>query len=152
MLVASRPRVRVGGAMPLSEHEQRLLEQMERALYAEDSKFVQTFRGSDSRRRRRRQLGIGVIGFVLGLGLLFVGVAVAGFFWVGVVGFVVMLASAMYVVHASRRDSTPLEVIAGGLDPNPGPRPRAPKQKKARRAGLMARVEERWRRRGTGNG
>ncbi|HZF87360.1 DUF3040 domain-containing protein, partial [Streptomyces sp.] len=25
--------------MPLSEHEQRMLEQMERALYAEDPKF-----------------------------------------------------------------------------------------------------------------
>src|SRR6478735_7352001 len=105
------PTVRSGGAMPLSEHEQRLLEQMERALYAEDSKFVQTFRGSDSRRRRRRQLGVAVVGFVVGLGLLFVGVAVSGFFWVGPVGFLVMLASAMYVVYGSRRETTPLEVI-----------------------------------------
>ena len=140
--------------MPLSEHEQKLLEQMERALYAEDSKFVQTFRGSDSRRRRRRQLGVAVIGFVLGLGLLFVGVAASGFLWVGVIGFVVMLASAMYVVRATRRESTPLEVITGGLDPNPTPAgqrgQRAQRPKKSRRAGMMARVEERWRRRGTG--
>jgi hypothetical protein len=141
--------------MPLSEHEQRLLEQMERALYAEDSKFVQTFRGSDSRRKRRRQLGLAVVGFVVGLGLLFVGVAVPGFLWVGPVGFLVMLGSALYLLYASRRETTPLEVISGGLDPNAGstpaaPRPRASKQ--SRRAGLMARVEERWRRRGTSGG
>ena len=140
--------------MPLSEHEQRLLEQMERALYAEDSKFVQTFRGSDSRRRRRRQLGLAVVGFVVGLGLLFVGVAVSGFFWVGPVGFLVMLGSAMYVVYGSRRETTPLTVVTEGYDPSapPAPRARGKRPKASRRAGFMARVEERWRRRDNGNG
>jgi len=32
--------------MPLSEHEQRLLEQMEKALYAEDPKFATSLRGA----------------------------------------------------------------------------------------------------------
>ena len=32
--------------MPLSEHEQRLLEQMERQLYADDPKLASTLRGS----------------------------------------------------------------------------------------------------------
>lgn len=148
--------------MPLSEHEQRLLEQMERALYAEDSKFVQTFRGSDNRRRRRRQVGIAVVGFVVGLGLLFVGVAVPGFLWIGPVGFVVMLGSAMYVLYSSRRETTPLEVISGGLDPNPNPGGRSgagrsasggrPRARRNRRASFMAKVEERWRRRGDDRG
>src|SRR6478752_6449365 len=141
--------------MPLSEHEQRLLEQMERALYAEDSKFVQTFRGSDSRRRRRRQLGVAVVGFVVGLGLLFVGVAVSGFFWVGPVGFLVMLGSAMYVVYGTRKETTPLTVVTEGFDPTAPPAPRAARgarggRKQSRRAGFMARMEERWRRRGIG--
>ena len=35
--------------MPLSEHEQRLLEQMERALYAEDPKFASSLRSSGAR-------------------------------------------------------------------------------------------------------
>ena len=138
--------------MPLSEHEQRLLEQMERALYAEDSKFVQTFRGSDSKRRRRRQFGLAVVGFVVGLGLLFVGVAVSGFFWVGPVGFLVMLGAVMYLLFATRRGNPPLEVIAGGLDPNAGAAPRAKAPKRSRRAGFMTRVEERWRRRGDQRG
>ena len=42
--------------MPLSEHEQRLLEQMERALYAEDPKFASALRGHDLRGRYRRRL------------------------------------------------------------------------------------------------
>ena len=141
--------------MPLSEHEQRLLEQMERALYAEDSKFVQTFRGSDHRRRRRRQVGLAVVGFVVGLGLLLAALSVPGLFQLvlGVLGFLVMLGSAMYLLNLSRRETTPLEVIAGGLDPNPNPnpapRPRAPKR--TRRASFMTRIEERWRRRSTGD-
>lgn len=32
--------------MPLSEHEQRLLDQIERELYAEDPKFASTVRGA----------------------------------------------------------------------------------------------------------
>ena len=48
--------------MPLSEHEQRLLDQIERALYAEDPKFVSTVRGGRLRKptRRRRLQGIAV--------------------------------------------------------------------------------------------
>ena len=48
--------------MPLSEHEQRLLEQMERALYAEDPKFASSLRGKDPRSNfRRRVLLAGVV-------------------------------------------------------------------------------------------
>ncbi len=49
--------------MPLSEHEQRLLDQIERALYAEDPKFASTVRGGRLRKptRRRRLQGCGRI-------------------------------------------------------------------------------------------
>jgi hypothetical protein len=36
--------------MPLSEHEQRMLDQIERALYAEDPKFASSVRASRMRR------------------------------------------------------------------------------------------------------
>ena len=39
--------------MPLSEHEQHLLEQMEQALYAEDPKFASQMQGSAARARLR---------------------------------------------------------------------------------------------------
>ena len=41
--------------MPLSENEQRLLEQMERALHAEDPKFATTMSGADLRSHYRRR-------------------------------------------------------------------------------------------------
>ena len=62
--------------MPLSEHEQRLLDQIERALYAEDPKFVSTVRGGRLRRPTRRRRLQGVAVFALGLVLLVLGVAV----------------------------------------------------------------------------
>ena len=56
--------------MPLSEHEQRLLDQIERALYAEDPKFVSTVRGGRLRKPTRRRRLQGVAVFALGLVLL----------------------------------------------------------------------------------
>jgi hypothetical protein len=92
--------------MPLSEHEQRLLDQIERALYAEDPKFVSTVRGGRLRRPTRRRRLQGVAVFALGLVLLVVGVAVRAL-WIAdnfpvlsVIGFLVMLAGAVMAVTA----------------------------------------------------
>src|SRR5882672_4764925 len=60
--------------MPLSEHEQRLLDQIERALYAEDPKFASTVRGARLRRPSRRRRLQGIALFVLGIALLVLGV------------------------------------------------------------------------------
>ena len=55
--------------MPLSEHEQRLLDQIERALYQEDPKFASTVKSTDlrthMRRRLRRAAAVLVVGFVI---------------------------------------------------------------------------------------
>ena len=50
--------------MPLSEHEQRMLEQMERALYAEDPKFATALEGSGLRTYTRRRVYQAVAGFL----------------------------------------------------------------------------------------
>jgi hypothetical protein len=89
--------------MPLSEHEQRLLEQIERALIAEDPKFASTVRAGRLRRPTRRRRLQGLVLFVVGLVLLVVGVAVRSIWLsnvpvVSVVGFLVMLAGAVLAV------------------------------------------------------
>jgi len=123
--------------VPLSEHEQRLLEQIERALYAEDPKFASTVRGGRLRKptRRRRLQGVGL--FVLGLVLLVVGVAVpalwlaSSFPVLSVVGFLVMLGGAVLAVTS---------VGSGG---QPGQAKEAEPDKNR----FTGRMEERFRRR-----
>ncbi len=57
--------------MPLSEHEQRMLDEIERALYEDDPKFATSV--NVSRIRRRRPIVAGCL-FVAGLVALVVGV------------------------------------------------------------------------------
>ncbi|OXM71844.1 MULTISPECIES: DUF3040 domain-containing protein [Amycolatopsis] len=93
--------------MPLSEHEQRLLDQIERELYAEDPKFASTVRGARFRRPARRRRIQGIALFVVGVALLVLGVMVRAL-WVAdvplmsVFGFVVMFAGAMLALFSGR--------------------------------------------------
>ena len=126
--------------MPLSEHEQRLLEQMEKALYAEDPKLASTLRGSSLRPADRRRLILGILGIVAGLGLLLAGVMTP--YWeLGVVGFVVMLAGAWYAI---RRPASAAAAAPGTSAPN-----RRPKSQRSS-SSFMDRLEQRWDRRRDG--
>ena len=78
MLMTDPRRHSQEGPVPLSDHEQRLLEQMERALYAEDPKFATTMRGADLRRRYRRRAVAAAFVFVIGIVLLMTGAQVDG--------------------------------------------------------------------------
>jgi hypothetical protein len=133
----------LGGAVPLSEHEQRQLDQIERALYAEDPKFAQTVRARDPRVHYKRRVIEAAIGFVLGVGLLMAGV-VSKYIWIGVAGFVVMLACSMWALTSWRH-------IAGVATARTGPV--RERRGRARPSGprFMERLEERWRRRQEGD-
>ena len=61
--------------MPLSEHEQRLLEQMEKALYAEDPKFATSLQSRGGAASRSRA-ALGVLAILGGLGIVLAGMAV----------------------------------------------------------------------------
>ena len=128
--------------MPLSEHEQRLLEQMEKALYAEDPKLASTLRGSSLRPADRRRLILGILGIVAGMGLLLAGVMtpIWGF---GVVGFLVMLIGAWYAIRR------PAAAAAGTAGTTTG-RTTANRPKAPRGSGFMDRLEQRWDRRRDG--
>jgi hypothetical protein len=142
-------------SVPLSEHEQRLLEQMERALYAEDPKFASSLRGKDPRSNFRRRVALAVVGFVVGVVLLMTGL-VTQVILVSVLGFVLMLGSAFFAVTSYRAVSSAAQL--GVVDPTgvrrqpraagAGRRPRG----HSGQSGFMARMEDRWNRRRDENG
>jgi hypothetical protein len=130
--------------VPLSENEQRLLEQMERALYAEDPKFASAMRGANRRPGAGRRLLLGGISIVLGLVVLVFGVSQKQVL-LGVLGFVLMLGGTAYAVSSQRRGG-PVGVVnaAGGV------RPAAKRSKQRSSGSFMQRLEERWDRRRDG--
>ncbi|WP_433888849.1 DUF3040 domain-containing protein [Streptomyces sp. CA-111067] len=128
--------------MPLSEHEQRMLEQMERALYAEDPKFASALEGSGLRTFTRRRVYQSVAGFLVGVALLMGGV-IADQIWIGVVGFLVMLACAVVAVTGWRKAGKPGEQPPAVAGRRIGRR----HQHQPRRGKVMDRIEERWQRR-----
>ena len=127
--------------MPLSEEEQRLLEQMEEALAAEDPKFVSALRGASSRRHHKRVAILSVLGFFVGIAVLMTG-AVLAITLLAVGGFVVMLGCAYLALTHWRRMGEP------ELPENVHPISRAKGRAAApRQSGFMNRMEDRWRRR-----
>ena len=137
--------------MPLSDHEQRMLEQMERALYAEDPKFATALEGSELRRYTRKRVYQAVVGFLVGIALLMAGM-VAQQVWVSVVGFLVMLGCAVLAVTGWRKAPKSGEASEQGQSAQgesrqqPGGRSRRAQQPRQRRS-MMNRIEQRWQRR-----
>ncbi|HEY7722426.1 MAG TPA: DUF3040 domain-containing protein [Pedococcus sp.] len=134
--------------MPLSEHEQQLLEQMEQALYAEDPKFASQMQGAGARAAARRRVIIGAVGVLVGLALVLVGTMTT--MWVGAVGFAVIVAAVVFAVTPPRRGKAALGMVQPDgrvRRPAGGPKPKG----KAGRAGssesFMQRLEHRWDRR-----
>jgi hypothetical protein len=130
--------------MPLSEHEQRMLDQIESALYAEDPKFASSVRGGTLRApsTRRRLQGAGL--FILGLSMLVAGVAVkatmvAGFPVLSVLGFLVMFAGVVYGITGPRVHSLDRATPTGTRQPRRG--------KGGAGGSFTSRMEDRFRRR-----
>ena len=130
--------------MPLSEHEQRLLDQIEQALYAEDPKWANTVRIRDPRNHYKRRLVKASIGFLLGVVLLMVGVINS--IWVGVGGFVVMLAACLWGLSSWKRMNGFGEGAASAA-PSAPPGSAERHERRGPRPSFMQRMEERWRRR-----
>jgi hypothetical protein len=130
--------------VPLSEHEQRLLEQIERALVDDDPKFASTVRSGDRRLKARRRLQLGILLFVVGLGVMIGGV-VAQSVLIGVLGALVMFGGGALLVLNYKSATGAVE---GGSGPAAGPAARGRgRGARARRQPLKNRLEERFRRR-----
>jgi hypothetical protein len=140
--------------VPLSEHEQRMLEQIESALYAEDPKFASSVRGGRFRTASsRRRLQAAAL-FVIGLVLLIAGIALpvrpGGFPIISLVGFIVMFGAGVLLLLGGSKGGS---AGGGGGSPNDPPSesgtaPRTGGRGRQRRSGgFTERMEDRFRRR-----
>jgi hypothetical protein len=117
--------------MPLSEQEQRLLEEMERSLYQNDSDFVARV----TRRAGRptyTSITLGVLGALAGVAVVIVGLVLREP-WIGIVGFVLMLAGSLWALRPG--------LVASGARPG-----RASKASGSSRgsSSFMDRMNDRW--------
>lgn len=136
--------------MPLSEHEQRQFELIERALYSDDPKFAAAVRRREPAAVGRRRLAVAALTVLVGVGTLLAGV-VLPLWYVGVAGFVVMLGGALLGVAAVR-------MMTGHVAERSMPHPDETtglavlhRHRRRRPAGprlsFASRLEERWQRR-----
>lgn len=134
--------------MPLSEEEQRQFEQLERALAAEDPKFVSAMRGTNVRVYYKRRAVLASIGFVLGIAVLMTGAILPNTI-VGVIGFVMMVACLYVAALSMRRISNSADSAdsAGNVTPLQQPRKSKTKTRHESSGSFMERMEDRWRRR-----
>jgi hypothetical protein len=138
--------------VPLSEHERRQLEEIEQALRAGDPRFADAVRAADPRVHYRRRVTAAALGFLAGVGLLLAGVVV-NVIPIAVTGFLVMLACSLWAVTSYRRMTGSTTGRAPATGRGPGKKrggTRGRRAGKQAESGLMARLEERWRRRQQG--
>lgn len=119
--------------MPLSEHEQRLLDEMERSLYHNEADDVTTVGGGRAR-PNYTAIALGIIAGVIGIALLLVGV-VSRLAVIGLVGFAIMFAGALLAIAPPRRLS-----MDRGRPPGT-----------ARKPSFMDSLNDRWDRRSDGD-
>lgn len=140
--------------MPLSEHEQRMLDQIESALYAEDPKFASHVRGGRIRTASSKRRFQAAALFVLGIVLLITGLAVGfkpgGVPVISIVGFLFMFGGGLlFILGGSKGKSSGVRADESSADTkgsgsrNPGAKP-----KSGRKGGsFTSRMEDRFRRR-----
>ena len=134
--------------MPLSEHEQRQLEQIEQALYRENRRLGRVVRSSDPRVHYRRRVVQAASGFGVGAGMVAAGV-ILPLVWLAVGGFAVMLVCGIWALNSWRHMSGVALGVAGRG--TAGQRRRRQKNRgKGNRSAMMERLDERWRRRQEG--
>lgn len=127
--------------MPLSDREQQLLKQMERALFEEDPRFATSMAGGPGTARNRRRVIIGVGGVLLGLAVVLLGVTLPQVI-VGAIGFAIMVGAVVYALTESK---TKLHAVPSrGTAAKGG---KGPKGSKGDSTSFMDKMEQRWEKR-----
>lgn len=131
-----------GGVMPLSEQEQRLLDEMERHLLHNDADIVTA--PSGDRTLSYRNLVYGAVLLLVGIGALVAGVALGSQLGavvsivIGVIGFAAMVAGVILAATPGRG--------TGQSRPTPTGSAKSPQNS----ASFMDRMNDRWDRRQDG--
>ena len=122
--------------MALSDREQKLLEQMEKALYAEDPKFASSLRrsGLTSAPGERRHVIFGLVALLGGLALVF-GSVVSKTVIIGIPGFLLVLTGFVFIARG-------LQEPVSAATPTP-----KKVRNRTKNSNLMSRLEERWQQR-----
>ena len=125
--------------MALSDREQKLLEQMEKALYAEDPKFASSLRrsGLTIAPGERRHVILGLLSLVAGLALVF-GSVVSKTVIIGIPGFLLVLTGFVFIARG-------LQEPVAAATPTP-----SKVRNRSKNSKLMSRLEERWQQRRDG--
>ena len=122
--------------MALSDREQKLLEQMEKALYAEDPKFASSLRrsGLTIAPVERRHVIFGLVALLGGLALVF-GSVVSKTVIIGIPGFLLVLTGFVFIARG-------LQEPVSAATPTP-----KKVRNRTKNSNLMSRLEERWQQR-----
>lgn len=115
--------------MALSEYEQKMLAQLEAQLKDEDPQLAETF--TPARQISLRRLVFGIFAIVAGIAVLIGGVSTR-WWWLGVIGFGIMLAGALYMMSGSEQAH---------------PAPQQARRPKSQRSSFMDKQAELWERR-----
>jgi hypothetical protein len=121
--------------MPLSEHEQRLLDEMERGLYQNESDVVRTT-GMGPRLPNYTAIVSGVVLGAAGLGVMLTGVGM-NVTALGIIGFVLLFAGVMIAVAVPGKPLQSSGSTGGGSSRGDG-------------KSLMDQLNDRWDRRQNG--
>src|SRR6267378_8373099 len=122
----------MGGVVPLSEHEQRQLEQIEQGLYREDRRLARLVRSSDPRVHYKRRVAEALVGLALGSAMIAAGIVLA-VIGLAVAGFVVLLLCGIWALNSWRQMSTVAVGAAQGGPAGTGKR-RSRRSRRSRRA------------------
>ena len=122
--------------MALSDREQKLLEQMEKALYAEDPKFASSLRrsGLTIAPGERRHVIFGLVALLGGLALVF-GSVVSKTVIIGIPGFLLVLTGFVFIARG-------LQEPVSAATPTP-----KKVRNRTKNSNLMSKLEERWQQR-----
>ncbi|WP_298252926.1 DUF3040 domain-containing protein [uncultured Arthrobacter sp.] len=117
--------------MALSEHEQRLLDQLEQQLHADDPKFAHSMASDTRKAMSTRRLVIGSLITIAGILVLLAGITYQNIF-IGVAGFLVMGAGVYFATTKSKQ----VEVTE--------PAGKRTKATSGGKSGFMSGLEDKW--------